>query len=159
MPEPELYSPEDVQNILQLAIARQGDRAELTHDQLLEIADDLGISADDLTLAEQEWFSRQQIQRDRQEFDQIRRLRWQQHVMKYLIINIFLIGFDWISSGNISWSLYVLLGWGLGLSLDTWKTFNTQGEDYDRAFQKWQRQRQFKQSVDTFLDRILKPQS
>ncbi|TVQ20784.1 MAG: hypothetical protein EA367_07540 [Leptolyngbya sp. DLM2.Bin15] len=159
MPEPELYSPEDVQNILQLAIARQGDRAELTHGQLLEIADDLGISADDLTLAEQEWFSRQQIQRERQEFDQIRRLRWQQHVMKYLIINIFLIGFDWISSGNISWSLYVLLGWGLGLSLDTWKTFNTQGEDYDRAFQTWQRQRQFKQSVDTFLDRILKPQS
>ncbi|WP_204150938.1 2TM domain-containing protein [Leptolyngbya sp. CCY15150] len=155
----ELYSPEDVQNILQLAIARQGDRAELTHGQLLEIADELGISADDLTLAEQEWFSRQQIQRDRQEFDQIRRLRWQQHVMKYLIINIFLIGFDWISSGHISWSLYVLLGWGLGLSLDTWKTFNTQGEDYDRAFQKWQRQRQFKQSVDTFLDRILKPQS
>lgn len=155
----ELYSHEDVQHILQLAIARQSDQADLTRGQLLEIAADLGISPDDLTVAEQEWQTRRQQQRDRQEFDQMRRLRLQQHAMKYLILNIFLMGFDWISTGHLTWSLYVLLGWGLALSLDTWKTFYTQGDDYNRAFQAWQRQRQFKQSVDTFLDRILKPQA
>lgn len=155
----EFYSQNDVQEILQLAIARQATNStELTRTQLLEIADDLGISSSDLHLAEQVWRNRQQEQQEQQEFHRIQRLRVQQHLMKYGITNGFLLVLNWISTGHLSWSIYIAILWGLGLSLDAWKRLRTEGEDHDRAFQKWQRQRQLKRSVDTFLDRLLKPQ-
>ena len=151
----ESYSQDDAQEILQLAIARQANSAELTRPQILEIAAELGISSDELYLAEQAWRDRQDEQREQDEFNRIRRSRLQQHVIKYAIINVFLVGLDWISTGSVSWSLYIVLGWGLALSLDTWKTFYTASEEYERSFQRWRRQRQFRQSFGSLLDRLI----
>ncbi len=155
----ESYSQDDAQEILQLAIARQANMAELSRPQLLEIATELGISSDELHLAEQAWRDRQEEQQEQNEFKRIRRSRLQQHCIKYTIINIFLVGLDWISTGSATWSLYVVLGWGLALSLDTWKTLHTDSEAYEREFQRWRRQRQFRQSFGSLLDRLINPQT
>ena len=46
------------------------------------------------------------------------------HAMTFVVINIFLILLNLISSPGYLWFLWVLLGWGLGLSLHALNTFD-----------------------------------
>lgn len=150
------YHQEDIQQILQIAIARQAYEGEFTREQLLEIAAELEISPECLQVAEKEWLIQQSDNQRRQEFNKSRRRKIQKRLGKYAISNSFLLLLDLVSGGGISWSLYIMLFWGLFLGLDVWNTYQAQGEDYERAFQNWQRQHQIKQSINTFLDKFLK---
>ncbi|HCF25746.1 MAG TPA: hypothetical protein DEV81_00650 [Cyanobacteria bacterium UBA11049] len=150
------YYQEEIQQILQIAIARQAYQGEFTHEQLLEIATELEISPECLQAAEKEWLLQQSDNQKRQDFHQFRRGKLQKRLGKYAISNSFLLLLDLVSGSGISWSLYILLFWGLFLGLDVWNNFSSQGEDYEKAFQKWQRDRQIKQSINTFLDKLLK---
>lgn len=140
----ELYRQEDAQQILQLAIARQVESGELTRAQLLEIADEMGIAPSDLAMAEQEWLKWRGEAQERKAFEQARRLKFQHSASKYLIFNGFLVIIDLIGGGGLSWSLYVVLGWGLLLALEAWKTFLRRGDEYEDAFQSWRRKRHIK---------------
>lgn len=159
---PPTYRQEEIQEILQLAIARQGnDDDELSRHQLLEIAQELGITPEILAAAEADWLTRQRSDRDRQAFHQYRREQLQQKAIRFAIVNGFLISLDWLSGHQLSWSLYPLFAWGLLLTLNTWRTTQTQGEDYEQAFLQWQRRTQLKQSwhliwqkVNRFLQQI-----
>ena len=150
------YHQEDIQQILQIAIARQAYEGEFTREQLLEIAAELEISPECLQVAEKEWLIQQSENQRRQEFNKSRRRKLQKRLGKYAISNSFLLLLDLVSGGGLSWSLYVMLFWGLFLGLDAWNIYQAQGEDYERAFQNWQRQHQIKQSINTFLDKLLK---
>ncbi len=153
------YTQDDVQQILQLAIARQVNDDELSRAQLMEIATDLGISTYELQIAEDEWKTQREENSDRQSYNLYRRVQFRQHLVKYIIVNVFLVLLNVVSAGEVSWSLYVLLAWGLGVSLDGWKIFQVDTEEYEQAFQKWRRQRQLKQTFSSLLDRVLKPNS
>jgi hypothetical protein len=152
----EIYTPEEVQQILHLAIARTGDRGELSREQLVEIATELDIDANALQLAEQDWLSQRHLNKKRLEFNVYRRDILKQKAIRYLIVNGFLITIDFISGGALSWSIYLLLLWGLGLSLDTWKTFQSKGEAYELAFQRWNLKNEMKQSVTSFWNWLKK---
>ena len=103
-----------------------------------------------------EWQARQTDIQKRQDFNKFRRTRLQKRLGRYGITNSFLVLLNIVSSGELSWSLYILLFWGLFLGLDVWNNFHFQGEEYEIAFQKWYRQRQIKQSLNTWLDKFLK---
>jgi hypothetical protein len=150
------YNQEDIQQILQIAIARQAYEGEFSREQLLEIAAELEISPECLQVAEQEWLSQQTDIQKRQEFNKFRRRKLQKRFGKYAISNSFLLLLDLVSGGGLSWSLYILLFWGLFVGLDTWNTYQSQGEEYEVAFQNWQRKHQIKQSITNFLNRLLK---
>jgi 2TM domain len=109
------YSQEDVQKILQLAIARQADDQdkEFSYEQLLEIATELEISPDSLNLAERDWRSQQSEIQQRQAFDAYRLSKFKKRFGNYAIFNGFLVLVDFIGGGGLSWSLYILLFWGL----------------------------------------------
>lgn len=151
---PESYSPEDLQQILYLAIARQGNQEELSREQLWEIADELDIDKNTLQAAERDWFQGKVVHQKRQAFDVYRRNRLKQKITKYLIVNTFLVSLNIVAVGTMTWSLYILLFWGLGVALNAWKTFQSQGEEYERAFQRWDFQNQVKQTVTTFWDKL-----
>ena len=151
------YDQEDIQQILQIAIARMAHDTEFSHEQLLEIAAELEISPECLEAAEREWLAQQADIQKRQDFNAYRRGKFHKRFGNYVIVNSFLVLLNLVSAGELSWSLYVVLFWGLGLSLDTWNTYQVKGEDYERAFQKWYRQHQLKQSVNTLLSNWLKP--
>lgn len=150
----DIYRQEDAQQILQIAIARQVESGELTRTQLFEIADELGIAAGDLEQAEQEWRLQQGELQERQAFDRYRRTQLGQSFGKYAIVNAFFLLLNG-TTGDLSWALYVALGWGLMLSLKAWKTFQSAGEDYETAFQRWYRQRRLKRTVNSLIDRWL----
>ncbi|QLE58249.1 2TM domain-containing protein [Nostoc sp. TCL26-01] len=153
-----LYSQEDVQRILQLAIARQADDQdkEFSYEQILEIATELDISPDTLKLAEKDWRSQHHEIQQRQAFNTHRITKFKKRFGKYAIINSFLILADFIGGGTLSWSLYILLFCGLALGLDIWNTFQTKGEEYEIAFQKWHRKHQIKQTINSVVNRWFK---
>ncbi len=150
------YDQEDIQQILQIAIARQVHDAEFSHEQLLEIAAELEISPECLETAEREWLAQQSDNRKRQNFNAYRRGKLHKRFGNYMIVNSFLVMLNLVSTGALSWSLYVILFWGLGISLDTWNTYHVKGEDYEKAFQSWYRQHQLKHSVNTLVSNLLK---
>ncbi|MDM3852351.1 MAG: 2TM domain-containing protein [Aphanizomenon gracile PMC627.10] len=151
------YSQEDVQQILQLAIARQVDDndQEFSYQQIVEIATELQISPDILQQAERDWLGKQNEVEQRQAFNLYRQSKFKKRLGNYAIINIFFLGMDLIS-GGLSWSLYILLACGLAISLDIWNTFQTKGEDYEIAFQRWNRNHQIKQTINTVLNKWFK---
>ncbi|HEY9893364.1 MAG TPA: 2TM domain-containing protein [Candidatus Sericytochromatia bacterium] len=150
------YQQEDIQQILNLAIARQASDGEFTHEQLVEIATELGISTDTLAEAEQDWLVQQKEGIKRQEFNIVRRSRLQKRAGKYVIVNGFLVGLNFISAGEVSWSLYILLFWGLGLGLNAWNTYQLQGEEYEQAFRRWYRKHQIAESITSRLNNWIK---
>ena len=150
------YNQEQIQQILQIAIARQTDDTEFTREQLLEIASELEISPECLQVAEQQWLAKQGEIQKRQDFNRYRRTKLQQQAGKYTVINSFLMLLNIVNAGQLSWSLYIALFWGLGLGLNALNTFQSGGEDYEKAFQRWYRQYQLKQSLTTVWDKVLK---
>lgn len=150
------YTSEDAQQILQRAIARQAETGELSRQQLLEIAEELGISPETLTAAEQEWIQHQQETTDKALFNQERRRRFRQDLAKFGIINTLLIGMNLATTHQLGWSLYVVFIWGIAIALSAWRTFQVDGDDYERAFQRWQIKRQVGQSIKTLSSRWLK---
>ncbi len=155
------YSQEDVQQILQLAIARQANDTdkEFSYQQLLEIATELNIPLESLQIAEREWIDQRGEMQKRQEFNSHRVGGFKKRLGKYAIVNTFLLVLDLIGGGGLSWSLYFLIIWGIGVGLDAWNNLPTQGEDYEMAFQKWNRKRQIKSSFNNLVDKFLKATS
>ncbi|NHC36921.1 2TM domain-containing protein [Scytonema millei] len=150
------YHQEDIQQILQIAIARQAYEGEFSRQQLLEIAAELEISPECLQLAEQEWLTQQSESQERQRFNLDRRKKLQKRFGNYGLVNIFFILLDLVSGGGLSWSLYILLSLSFLLGLDVWNKSQIQGEEYEKAFQNWKRRHQIKRSIDSLLDRLLK---
>lgn len=150
------YHQEDIQQILQIAIAHQAYQGEFSHEQLLEIAAELEIAPDCLHAAERKWLVQQADGQKRQEFNKYRRRKLQRRVGNYIIINTSFVLLSLISSGGLSWLLYISLFWGLFLGLNVWNSYQSQGEDYERAFQIWQRKNQIQRTVNNFLDKLFK---
>lgn len=148
------YRQEDIQQILQLAIACQAYEGEFSHEQLVEIAAELEISPECLQAAERDWLKQNLVQQKRQAFDQYRWGKLKQKIGKYLIVNTFLVAINLVSAATLSWSLYVLLGWGLWLALQAWKTFPPRGEAYEQAFQRWERKHQLKRSMQILWNKL-----
>lgn len=119
----DLYHQEAIQEILGIAITRHSQSNDFSKAQLLEIAEELGISHEECLLAEQEWELRCERQVAYQTFDHHRHAKLQQSTAKYLIVNTFLLGLDLVTDKAVTWSLYIVFSWGLVLALNAWKTY------------------------------------
>ena len=148
------YTPEQVQQILNLAITQQDNPDELSWQQLVEIATELGISTAALAAAERSWNHQEGQLQQYQAFNRYRQANLRRQVGQYAIVNSGLLLLNLLTGGSL-WCLYVLLFWGLKLGLDTWNVYHTQGEAYEKAFRKWNRQHQFQTLIQTWLGRLL----
>ncbi|MDJ0731478.1 MAG: 2TM domain-containing protein [Crocosphaera sp.] len=151
---PQSYRKEEVQEILHLAIARKTEVEELSRTQLWEIAAELDIDADVLQLAEKDWLLQKQRQEKKDEFNQYRQRQLKQKIIRYSIINGFVMLLNFLAAETLSWSLYVLILLGLPLALDTFKTFQTEGEEYEKSFQQWYFKKEMKASISSLWNRI-----
>jgi 2TM domain len=136
------YSQEDIREILNISLAEHSTLdTELTHSQLLEIAQELSISHETIELAKNQWLSEQQAIKKLQEFDLYRRSKLQDRLGKYAIVNACLIPLNFFTGFGVPWSLYVLSSWGIVRGVAAWRVFfQRQGYSYNRAFQKWEYQ-------------------
>ncbi|MGF1461167.1 MAG: hypothetical protein ACFBSG_19335 [Leptolyngbyaceae cyanobacterium] len=111
------YSSEAVQVILARALElRDEERYSLT--QLQEMAGDLEISTEALGQAIAEWRSSLVSDTTVPSTDTTptmpspsRRQKWQ----GYLLASVLMVGIDIATAGMVTWSIFPVLGWGLGL--------------------------------------------
>jgi hypothetical protein len=153
---PEFFSQEQMQQILHLAIARQTDDELISRQHLQEIAAELGIERECLAAAELEWLANQQVEKKRQDFNFYRQHKFKQKFFKYLLANSFFVSINLLTGGTLSWSLYILLIWGVALANTAWKTYQNQGEEYEKDFQTWERKDRFKRTIETVWDKFQK---
>jgi 2TM domain len=152
----QIYGSEDAQAILQIAIAQKEENGELSRVQLFEIAAELGISEQDIVAAEQQWLVNRGEFAQKQAFNTYRRSKLRKNLTKYGIVNSFLVLLNLLAAHELSWSLFILLIWGLGLSLNAWNVYQTEGEDYEQAFQRWRLKKQVGESLGTAADKFMK---
>lgn len=108
------YSSDDVQKILQLAMARKQEEF-FSKEQMSEMASELGISGELLKSAEQEWLTQAQVRKEQQTRREIKRRGFRAHLISYLAVNTFLIVLNLATTPGDFWAIYPLAGWGLGL--------------------------------------------
>jgi hypothetical protein len=150
------YQTEDLQQILHLAIAKREEGGELTKAQVMEIATEMGITPEELEVAEKEWLLRKEEFQEKQVFDSIRKQKLKQSLIKYGIVNTFLVLLNLATAHTLSWSLPILLLWGAWLALKAWITYQNDGEEYEKEFQRWRLKKQVGKSIGSLADRVFK---
>ncbi|MEM9272475.1 MAG: 2TM domain-containing protein [Cyanobacteria bacterium P01_F01_bin.143] len=153
---PVSYTTEDIQHILQIAIARQGEDDQLTRQQLWEIAEELDLDLQTIQAAETDWLQLKTIQQKHQAFDRYRYDCFKQKLVKYAVINAFLTAINFFVLNFAPWSIVILLIWSSAIALNGWKTYHLQGEEYERAFQRWNFQNEVKKTVNGLWQRLYK---
>ncbi len=135
----ETYSEDQVDQILRYALAKKTNGQNLTKQQIYEIASDMGISETDFLASVQEWQSTQVVRKEQVEFDRYKQKALKSNVLKYAIVNSFLVALNLLTSGKIGWAVYPLLFWGLAVAMDAWSTYQKESDEYEKQFQKWLR--------------------
>ena len=105
------YSSEDVQQIV--AIATRGQE-HFSPAYLQEMAQELAIDSEVMDRAIETWESQKAQQLKKQ---QKRQRFYRFELLPYLAVNTFLLMLNFAIAGTITWAIYPLVGWGLGLLL------------------------------------------
>jgi hypothetical protein len=116
------YSSDEVQNILKIAMTRSQDES-FSKQQLREMAAELGINADDLKAAEQEWLNQRQQSHQQQAISKRRKKAFIAHLIPYLAVNTFLVIINLATTPHTFWAIYPIAGWGLGLFFHGWAAY------------------------------------
>ena len=150
-----LYSQEDVQTILNLAIAQHAYQGEFSRSQLFEIGLDLGVPEPTLQQAEDSWLRSSRETEKRSEFNRVQRAALRQKAVRFAIVNSGFVSLNALTGFGFSWSLYILVFWSLFLGLNAWSVLNLEGEAHEKAFQRWHRSIQVRKVMSSWLDRLL----
>jgi hypothetical protein len=113
MPE-RTYNRQDVDAILGRALEREHAPGELTHDELIAAAREVGVAPEAIERAATEVMAER---REREELRAERAGEWRgfvAHLIPYVSVNALLITLN-IFTGRFPWALFALLGWGIGL--------------------------------------------
>jgi len=151
----DLYASEEAQQILQIAIAKETESGELTRQQLSEIASELNIAPETLWSAEREWLDLKSESTQQALFNQQRRQKFHHHLIRYGVVNAFLLLLNMLA-GGYGVAAFVALVWGIGLALHGLRAYQSTGYRYQKDFENWRRRQQVKQSVYGFFNRLLK---
>ena len=123
------YSSDDVQKILQLAMARKQEEY-FSKEQISEMATELGISLELLKSAEQEWLSQAKLEKQEKTRREIKRRGFRAHLISYVAVNIFLIILNLTTTPRDFWAIYPLAGWGLGLFMHSMTLHQEKGNSH-----------------------------
>lgn len=128
------YTEQEAEDILRAATRQSG--GSVSRDRLLQMAEELGISIESLSQAEYQVKTQGAELRDRKEFEGQKRASFLTHLGTYLTVNIGLLLLNVVTSGHISWALFPMLGWGIGLGAHFVSTI-IHGADFEREFERW----------------------
>ncbi len=112
-PSKRRYSSEEVAEIIRLSLQNQeGDKENtVDHDELLAIANEVGVNRDDvdraIALLEDE-----QLEKDKADYLWS---RFRTHSILFISVNLLCIIINVMTNTTVFWSMYMLFGWGLFL--------------------------------------------
>ncbi|MDG2991286.1 2TM domain-containing protein [Candidatus Synechococcus calcipolaris G9] len=149
------YTTDDVQQILNRAIAQQSYASEFSWQDLLDIGAELGLTPTDLRQAEQDIQVEQALTLEREKFDRFRQRQLYGKGGRYSIIAAVLIGINSLTGFGVPWAIYISLILALKLGLSAWHIYQPKGEDYERAFHRWYRNHQVRGWLSSWTHRLL----
>lgn len=126
------YSSEDVQQILQQAMATQNEG--FSQEQLQEMANEAGITPEILKATEREWLAQRETSRKQQESMMRRQRGFTAHLIPYLAVNAFLIVLNLATTPRYFWAIFPISGWGLGLFFHGWAAYRVPPKPTEKAF-------------------------
>ena len=150
----QFYSESDAQEILRRAASSHTPAGGLSRDELLRSAAELGVSPEAVARAEAEYFAEREKNRDIDEFRRQHRSDFRTHLVVYGIINTFLLCINLLSSADHLWFLYPLLGWGIGIAIHGYTTYNENSNEWRQEFEEWKRKRNWEPSSVTAAEDV-----
>ena len=140
----EMFTVNEVEAILRRALHRKRDSGEITRDELVETARELGLDPREVERAIQEQRKFGEIDSAREEFKQKQKVEFYNHLRSYLIVNGALILLDLLVSRG-TWFFYPMVFWGIGLAFHASHAFNPCEREIERGARKILRKRQRRQ--------------
>jgi 2TM domain len=126
------YSTGEVGEIVRIALERQGSEGRISHDELLETAREIGVTAEDIEEAVAE---EARIREARAAIEARRKLAQQWFVadlVAYVVINGAIVIVDRAVSGG-RWFVFPLIIWGIVLAIHAvFMVFAKQGDEAQR---------------------------
>lgn len=136
--EGEPLRDDEVHTILSLALRRQADHAD-AEDTLARAAAELGISPEALAQARAEVMVERRREQLRRSFLAERRAGFRGELISFASINLVLMAINFALDRNLSWSLFVLFFWGIGIFLKAVAAYAPDHPDAREAWREYQR--------------------
>jgi hypothetical protein len=143
-----LTSEEDVDEVLKLALRKQGHGDQDLRSRLTAAAEELGITPEDLALAEEEYAQTKEEKKEFLEFKRRQVREFREHFFAYIIVNTLLVAINWITVGTVNWAIWPILGWGVGLAFHAWGSLNSGSESFQEEFANFRRKRRSKRKEE-----------
>lgn len=147
-----LYSKEEVDRILRRALEGSSSYgASITESELLRIASELNIDPVQVRKAIIEDVAVNEFESAKSIWMKRKRRSFYEHLTAYVIVNSFLVGIDFMTPG-ISWSIFPILGWGIGLAFDFVESFFPSEEKVEKGARKLMNSKKWKNILDNIID-------
>lgn len=153
------YQAEEAEEILTEAARRVAHDAggttqrAVTHEQLVAMAEELGIDPAALETVVREGAhertaqqEKETEQQERQAFIVHRRADFYPHLWSYVGVNTFLVFLNLLTSRGYFWAIWPLMGWGIGVFFHAVSAFATGGSDFEKEFATWRKKRRPRRS-------------
>ncbi len=154
---PKRYSDEEAREILKRAVEfQQQDEFEFTREQLFDIGREMGLSQEAIVKAEQAHQEKRgveipvvsrmgafevPVEQEEIAFRRHRMQEFRQHLNAFGIVITFLFLINVFTGIDDFWFIYPALGWGIGIAFHFFSARQTEGDDYEKEFDKWSAKR------------------
>lgn len=146
-----MYSEEEARQILDRAMGLQLHGREFSQSHLVQMAEDLGITEEQLQAAEESWLADRVSDQERHQYIRVRHQEFKKHLMIYAIVNTFIfllniVLFIWLRI-PVPFFIFPLLGWGIAVAINAWEAYQTEGDEFERAFLSWRKKQRLRQQL------------
>ena len=138
------FTTDEVDAIVRRALTGQRSEDTISHEELLEIAEESGISSENLQRAIDEHEREDALEEARAIWRDRRRRKFYAHLRTYLIVNGVLLLANLFTSPRYMWVVWPILGWGLGLLFDASEAFFPKESVVERGAHKVLKQKRGK---------------
>lgn len=129
--------------ILQRALSKRAGSGNISHDQLIEVGRELGLTEQEIERAIDEEQRYGAIDEAREEVIEKQRKGWREHFSWYVGVNAITMGLNFMQEdGRFTWALGMLFGWGIGMAIHTYDTFFPSEKKLNKAAKKLLRKRE-----------------
>lgn len=130
------YSEDEVTSIVRRALEGKTARGGITHEDLLNIAQQSGITRSQLEQAIEEQETVGELEGAKVEWLRRQRQEFFGHLRAYLIVILMLMVINLMTSRGYPWFLWPALGWGIGIAFHASDTFFVSRERLERGAQR-----------------------
>ena len=151
------YEEDEAEQILNLAASLSSPMGKLSHERLLQTAEELGIPAEAVEQAERQITAAKKDRELRDQFYELQKRGFLGNACSYLAIVCFLAFYSLNHGMWPVWMILVILGWGFGVVSHARLALIRKGQAHEEAYQKWLKDGTVSQELDSPITIPLPP--